>query len=441
MLGSVIVSCIKPWRNSFPCHRMCCGPDTLLWFALSVFRVADMIGIVGHVSFLPQKKKKKNLGPSHLALQGQGGRQSAASQLQAHHAAQHGLQARSPCHRQQTGGAAQPCGGQHTDWLLAAAVDRRQHLSPSGDHRLPPVQPAARSPPLPGLRKGLRQAGQTLDGAVHGSSGVRSRSAAMGQPPACGHHSQGSLQRLAHSTLPSPVGGLPGQPPITPAVRPGGPAHGRARTPASRAAGTTCPQHAPGSASALHALPRRRHHHPCSLTTRQSQAYPASVGGPSPHVSPRRHPRGVALLEGWSSGQDSILGLIRCGGTGLPQASGLFVSLPFGRAIARLVPSVCGTLPPREGGLHARFSPACRSFLCPGLSFTVVVHAFVPIHRPGSSTLFGLAVRFPHVGLKSSHGGGAPRIFPLPMSSRTHDLIHCATASAPNSASFITCPS
>ena len=36
---------------------MCCGPDTLLWFALSVFRVAGMIGIDGHVSFLPKKKK------------------------------------------------------------------------------------------------------------------------------------------------------------------------------------------------------------------------------------------------------------------------------------------------------------------------------------------------------------------------------------------------
>ena len=59
MLGSVIVSCIMPWRSSFPCHRMCCGPATLLWFALSVFRVADKIGIDGHVSFLPQKKKKK----------------------------------------------------------------------------------------------------------------------------------------------------------------------------------------------------------------------------------------------------------------------------------------------------------------------------------------------------------------------------------------------
>ena len=55
----VIVSYFMPWRSSFPCHRMCCGPDTLLWFALTVFRVADMIGIVGHVSFLPQKKKKK----------------------------------------------------------------------------------------------------------------------------------------------------------------------------------------------------------------------------------------------------------------------------------------------------------------------------------------------------------------------------------------------
>ena len=48
-----------PWRSSFPCHRMCCGPDNLQWFALSVFRIADMIGIDGHVSFLPKKKKKK----------------------------------------------------------------------------------------------------------------------------------------------------------------------------------------------------------------------------------------------------------------------------------------------------------------------------------------------------------------------------------------------
>ena len=34
----------------------------------------------------------------------------------------------------------------------------------------------------------------------------------------------------------------------------------------------------------------------------------------------------VASLEGWSSGQESILGSVRCGGTGLPQALGLFVS-------------------------------------------------------------------------------------------------------------------
>ena len=32
-------------------------PATLLWFALSVFRVADKIGIDGHVSFFPPKKK------------------------------------------------------------------------------------------------------------------------------------------------------------------------------------------------------------------------------------------------------------------------------------------------------------------------------------------------------------------------------------------------
>ena len=31
-------------------------------------------------------------------------------------------------------------------------------------------------------------------------------------------------------------------------------------------------------------------------------------------------------------------------------------SLPIRRAIARLVPSVCGTLPPREGGPHVRLN-------------------------------------------------------------------------------------
>ena len=71
--------------------------------------------------------------------------------------------------------------------------------------------------------------------------------------------------------------------------------------------------------------------------------------------------------------------------------------------------SACQPLPPYS----APPGPACRSFLCPGLSFTVVVHAFVPSHRPGSSTLFGLAVRLQYVRLQSSHGGGAPRIIPL----------------------------
>ena len=69
-------------------------------------------------------------------------------------------------------------------------------------------------------------------------------------------------------------------------------------------------------------------------------------------------------------------------------------------------------------------------FSFPSLSPTVVIHAFIIDHRLGSSTLFGLAVRFQHVGLQSSHGGGAPRIIPLPISSRTYDLIHCASASA-----------
>ena len=66
MLGRVIVSCIMPWRSSFPCHRMCCGPATPLWFALSVFRVADKIGIDGHVSFLAHTKKKKTPGAKRV---------------------------------------------------------------------------------------------------------------------------------------------------------------------------------------------------------------------------------------------------------------------------------------------------------------------------------------------------------------------------------------
>ena len=96
-----------------------------------------------------------------------------------------------------------------------------------------------------------------------------------------------AFKRLAHSTLPSPVGGLPGQPFVAPTVRSGGPAHGRARTPVGRAAGTACPQHALGSASALHALPCRRHHHSCSLTGRRSshtggQHQPPLSGGLEP---------------------------------------------------------------------------------------------------------------------------------------------------------------
>ena len=65
---------------------------------------------------------------------------------------------------------------------------------------------------------------------------------------------------------------------------------------------------------------------------------------------------GCCVAGGLELGAGPILGSIRCGGTGLPQASDLFVSLPFRRAIARLVPSVCGTVPPREGGPHVRLS-------------------------------------------------------------------------------------
>ena len=118
------------------------------------------------------------------------------------------------------------------------------------------------------------------------------------------------------------------------------------------------------------------------------------------------------------------------------------------------VPALADTWPPSETpqlsvlpacqplpSYPAPPGPACRRFFSPGLSSTVVIHAFIPVHRLGGSTLFGLAVRSQHVGLQSSHGGGAPRIIPLPISSRTYDLIHCASASATNSASFIACPS
>ena len=53
---------------------------------------------------------------------------------------------------------------------------------------------------------------------------------------------------------------------------------------------------------------------------------------------------GSALLEGWS------LGRARCGDTSTLQAY-LFLS-HSGVLPARLVPCACGTLPPREGGLH-----------------------------------------------------------------------------------------
>ena len=62
------------------------------------------------------------------------------------------------------------------------------------------------------------------------------------------------------------------------------------------------------------------------LPTRQRQAFPASAGGPSPHGSPRRHPWGVALLEGWS------LGRAWCRGTSTLKAFGLSLSLPLRRA-------------------------------------------------------------------------------------------------------------
>ena len=63
---------------------------------------------------------------------------------------------------------------------------------------------------------------------------------------------------------------------------------------------------------------------------------------------------GCCVAGGLEFGAGSILGSVSV--RGHRPASGLFVSLPIRRAIASLVPSVCGTLPPREGGLHARLS-------------------------------------------------------------------------------------
>ena len=66
-----------------------------------------------------------------------------------------------------------------------------------------------------------------------------------------------------------------------------------------------------------------------------------------------------AVLRRWRAGVrgriDPRVGI----GAGAPawlQASGLFVSLPFRHAIARLMPSECGTLHPREGGPHVSLS-------------------------------------------------------------------------------------
>ena len=63
--------------------------------------------------------------------------------------------------------------------------------------------------------------------------------------------------------------------------------------------------------------------------------------------------------------------------------------------------------------------PQAGSCVAGGLEFgagsilgSVLIHAFIPVDRPGSSTLFGSAVRFQHVHLQSSHGGGASRRIP-----------------------------
>ena len=52
----------KQMTGEYWVRRMCCGPDPLLWFALSVLRIADIIGKVEHVSFPPQKEKGKRKG-------------------------------------------------------------------------------------------------------------------------------------------------------------------------------------------------------------------------------------------------------------------------------------------------------------------------------------------------------------------------------------------
>ena len=75
---------------------------------------------------------------------------------------------------------------------------------------------------------------------------------------------------------------------------------------------------------------------------------------------------GCCVAGGLEFGAGSILGSVRCGGTGLPQASGLFVSLPFRRAIARLVPSgregsmLGETLPPRDVLWEGSMLWACK---------------------------------------------------------------------------------
>ena len=204
------MSCIMPWRSSFPCHRMCCGPDNILWFALSVFRVADMIGIVGHVSILPHKKRNKKIADTGITFRAAG----------------------------------------------SATIRSAQTKTP---------QPAHSAQPSYSASTGASHAGQAFDSASW--------------------------------------------------------------------AGRMSPS---------------RFWCPCS---------PTLVYRPYAIADGQRTVRSTQCVAGGLEfGAGSILGSVRCGGTGLPQASGLFVSLPFRRAIARLVPSVCETLPPREGGLHARLT-------------------------------------------------------------------------------------
>ena len=94
----------------------------------------------------------------------------------------------------------------------------------------------------------------------------------------------------------------------------------------------------------------------------RTPSHPAEPGFPClcrralPSCIPSTSPTWCCVAGGLEFGAGSIHVSVSVRGHRPASGVRLVVSLPFRRAIARLVPNVCETLPPREGGLHVRLS-------------------------------------------------------------------------------------